>query len=306
MNKREMKKICILKGGDSSERKISLITGKSYADALKSSEYGVWEFDFNGDIYNLISHLKIENPCCVVNALHGGSGENGNIQSLLNLMKIPYTHSGVLASSISMDKYISGNLLAQNGIQVPKNMLISWKEFIKNPNFPTPFIIKPVDGGSSNGVYIIEDTAVLYDIDWVFGRNVYVNEYVPGLELTVGIINNKAVEVTNIAVESGFYDYNNKYNAGRSYHELPAKIPSSIRKQAMELAERAHNLFGCRGVSRVDFRYNDVTQELFMLELNTQPGMTPVSLLPEQARYVGMSFDELAQLMIEQSCYDGM
>lgn len=301
---KKFKKICVLEGGNSSEREVSLSSSKSYSSALSSCGYDVCEFDFSGDVYDLVSYLKKEKPCCILNGLHGGSGENGNVQSILNLLKIPYTHSGVLASSIAMDKYVSGRLFEQNGIKAPKTKLEKWDDFINNPNFPCPFVIKPVDGGSSAGVYIIEDVAMLCEVDWIYGDKVLVSEYIPGLELSVGVLDGKALDVTNITVQDGFYDYKHKYETGYSAHEIPAKIPDSIREEAMASAEKAHLLAGCRAISRSDFRYNNITNELFILEINTQPGMTPTSLLPEQAKYRGMSFETLVNWLVEQATYD--
>ncbi len=303
---KKFKKICVLKGGDSPEREVSLSSSKCYSEALLSCGYKVCELDFTGDIHALILYLKKENPCCVLNGLHGGSGENGNVQSILNLLKIPYTHSGVLASSIAMDKHTSGKLFEKNGIRIPKTRLEKWNHFIKSPDFSCPFVIKPVDAGSSAGVYIIEDIAMLSEVNWIYGDKVLISEYIPGLELSVGVLDGKSLEVTNIKVQNGFYDYNNKYSVegGDSAHEIPAKIPESIRKEAMTWAETAHSLIGCRGISRTDFRYNNITNELFALEINTQPGMTPTSLLPEQAKYNGTSFDSLVNWIVEQATYD--
>ena len=303
---KKFKKICVLKGGDSVEREVSFNSSELCSKALLSCGYNVCEFDFTGDVYELVSYLKKKEPCCVFNALHGGSGENGNVQSVLNFMKIPYTHSGVLASSLGMDKYISQNLFELNGIRVPKTKLKKWDDFVKNPDFPCPFVIKPLNEGSSAGVYIIEDAAMLCEIDWTYGEKVLVSEYIPGLELTVGTLDGKPIEVTNITVPNGFYDYNNKYSiaGGDSFHEIPAKIPESIRKEAMKWAEKAHELIGCRGISRSDFRYNNVTNKLFFLELNTQPGMTALSLVPEQAKYKGMSYEQLVEWIVERATYD--
>jgi D-alanine-D-alanine ligase len=299
-----VKKICLLKGGNSFERDVSLVSAKECAIAIRQSGYEICEFDFTGDVMALILHIQEEKPDCVFNALHGGSGENGNVQSILNFLQIPYTHSGVMASSIAMHKYISGKLFQSNGIRIPKNSFEKWHDFIKKPDLPCPFVIKPVNSGSSDGVHIINYAAELYDISWEYGDMVLVSEYIPGLELTVSMLNDKPLAVTNIITSTGFYDYKNKYTAGQTFHEIPARIPDDIQKEALEVAAKAHNLIGCRGVSRSDFRYNDVTRELFLLEVNTQPGMTPLSLLPEQAKFVGISFEKLIQYMIEQSCYD--
>lgn len=303
MNK-NFKKICTLKGGISTEREISLLSGQAMAEAARSLGYDVDEFDFTGDVFALISHLKEINPDCVINGLHGKGGEDGNIQALLNFMKIPYTHSDVLASSVGMDKRISESIFKHKGILVPKARLFAWKDFQKSPDFPLPFVVKPVDGGSSCGVYIINKPSDLEGINWTFGDNVYVSEYIPGLELSVGVLNGQALEVTNIVVKSGFYDYTNKYTDGTAIHELPANLPEKIRAEAMAAAEQTHAILGCRGTTRTDFRYNDVTEELFVLEINTQPGMTRLSLVPEQAKYVGISFEQLIETLIQDARYD--
>ncbi|MDR2682210.1 MAG: D-alanine--D-alanine ligase [Holosporaceae bacterium] len=299
-----MKKICVLKGGDSFEREVSLVSAKECTSAIRQLGYETCEFDFTGDIMDLILHIQQEKPDCVFNSLHGGSGENGNVQAILNFLRVPYTHSGVMASSIAMHKYLSGNLFECNGIRVPKNNFERWDDFVKKPDFPCPFVIKPVDSGSSDGVHIINDPSELNDIVWEYGDMVLVSDYIPGLELTVGLLNDKPLAVTNIISSIGFYDYQNKYTAGKTFHEIPAHVPDFIQQEALQVAEKAHKLIGCRCVSRSDFRYNDVTQELFLLEVNTQPGMTPLSLLPEQAKFVGISFEKLIQCMIEQSSYD--
>ncbi|GHU16358.1 D-alanine--D-alanine ligase [Alphaproteobacteria bacterium] len=301
---RNIRKVCVLKGGDSFERDVSLMSAKGCVNAVQELGCEVCDFDFTGDIAALISHVKWEKPDCVFNALYGGSGENGNIQSLLNFLKVPYSHSGVVASSVAMNKYISCELFGSNGIRVPRSRLEKWTDFIKKPDFMCPFVIKPVDSGSSEGVYIINNYSELSNIKWTYNDIVFVSEYIPGLELTTAVLNDEALEVTNIITTSGFYDYNNKYTDGGAVHEIPANIPDFVRHEAMSSALKAHKLLGCRCTSRSDFRYNDVTKELFLLEVNTQPGLTSLSLLPEQAKFVGIPFNKLIQYMIEQSTYD--
>lgn len=304
--KRNFKKICVLKGGFSTEREISLLSGSGMADAARFLGYDVSEFDFTGNVYALLAFLKAENPDCIINGLHGAGGEDGNIQSVLNFLKIPYTHSGVLASSIAMNKYASGLIFNQNGVRTPKSRKCDWRDFKDNLDFPLPFVIKPVNEGSSCGVYIIKKFSDLDKVNWAYRNEVYISEYIPGLELSVGVLSGRALEVTNIIVESSFYDYKSKYTKGRARHEIPANISPKIRKEALESAEKIHKLLGCRGVSRTDFRYNDVTDELFALEINTQPGMSPLSLVPEQARHVGISFEELTDRLIQEAAYDEM
>ncbi|MDR2766440.1 MAG: D-alanine--D-alanine ligase [Holosporaceae bacterium] len=298
-------KVCLLKGGDSQEREISLLTAKECLLALSELGYDSHDYDFSGDVGELVDHLKTDPPDCVLNALHGGSGENGNVQALLNLMKIPYSHSGVAASAMAMDKRISRRLFASNGLRIPEGFVKKWDEFKANPTMDYPFVVKEIDGGSSAGVYVVNDVKALQAIEWKYKNNeVLVEKYIPGLELSVSVLNNNPVAVTNIVVSNGFYDYRNKYSTGCSFHEIPAKIPEKVRKLAMEYAMTAHAALGCRWISRSDFRYDHVADELCILEVNTQPGMTKLSLVPEQAKYVGISFNQLVQWIVEEACYD--
>lgn len=304
--KKDFRKICVLKGGISTERDISLLSGAGMAEAARHLGYEVSEFDFRGDIIALCKFIKENSPDCIINGLHGAGGEDGNIKAVLNFLKIPYTHSGVAASSVGMNKSLSELIFQHNGIRVPRAKLYKWEEFRANPDFPLPFVIKPVNGGSSCGVFIIKDVTELNDINWTYGETVYVTEYIPGLELSCGVLDGKALGVTNIIVRNGFYDYENKYTDGAATHELPANIPAEIRDEAERLAEKAHQLLGCKGLTRTDFRYNDVTRELYVLEINTQPGMSPMSLVPEQAKYVGISFDQLVARLIDKADYEEM
>jgi D-alanine-D-alanine ligase len=203
-----------------------------------------------------------------------------------------------------MHKYISCNLFEHAGIAVAKSKLESWRYLVKHPTFKYPFVVKPVDSGSSDSIYVINRATDLAAIEWKHGDTVLISEYIPGLELTVGVLDGVALEVTNIIIKSGFFDYNNKYSEGKAFHEIPANVPCFIRKKAMDYALMAHTLLGCRGISRTDFRYNDVTQELFALELNSQPGLTSLSLLPEQASFIGIPFERLLQRMLELASID--
>lgn len=302
--KKDFQKICVLKGGISTEREISLLSGAGMATAARSLGYDVTEFDFIGDVTVLVAFLKENSPDCILNGLHGAGGEDGNIQAVLNFLKIPYTHSGVTASSVGMNKQISEMIFKHHGIRVPRGQLFQWEEFRKNPDFPLPFVIKPVNGGSSCGVFIIKEISELNGINWTYGDTVYVTEYIPGLELSAGVLDGKALGVTNIIVKNGFYDYENKYTDGGATHELPANIPAEARDEAARIAEQTHAILGCKGVTRTDFRYNDVTDELFVLEINTQPGMSPLSLVPEQAKYAGISFEQLVGRLIATSDYE--
>ncbi len=300
----ENEKVCLVYGGDSSEREISIISGRAYFNALNRLNYDVLEIDFNGNLDELCNKITAFSPKCIVNGLHGGSGENGNIQSVFNLLKIPYTHSGVVASSIAMDKYMFGMLCKGCGLPVPENMLVS-KQKLNEILMDFPYVIKPVDGGSSVGVYIIFNENDIKNIEWSYGEHAIVQKYIPGRELTVGLVGNKSLAVTEIITASGFYDYKNKYVSKNTRHVLPANINVGIADKLMKYAELVYSTVGCRGAARVDFRYDEEHNEIYILEINTQPGMTEVSLLPEQAQKQGMSFDSLVKWMVEHSCYDG-
>ena len=202
-----------------------------------------------------------------------------------------------------MDKFISGTIFEKYGIPVPETKIVNASE-LTTQLMPFPYVVKPIDGGSSIGVYIIKSEQDLKNIDWTFGEKAMVQKYIPGRELTVGIFADKALEVTEIVPKNGFYDYKNKYSDGATMHILPAPISSAARAKIMGYAEMAHKALGCRGASRVDFRYDENADEMYILEINTQPGMTPLSLFPEQAKMKGISFEELIKWMVDNSCYD--
>lgn len=301
----KFKKICLLKGGISTEREVSLASAKEFAEALRELQYDFVEFDFLGDYAAMSRFLRAESVDCVLNGLHGGVGEDGNVQAVLDFMRMPYTHSGVIASALAMNKKLSREMFAKNGLPIAEGRVVEWKSFLQNPDFEYPFVVKEIDGGSSAGVFIVNNSEELHEINWKYDDNVLIEKYIPGRELTVGVMSGAALEVTEIFVKTGFYDYHNKYASGGSFHELPAKIPENIRKQVMEMALKAHNVLGCREISRSDFRYDDKEGKLYILEVNSQPGMTKTSLLPEQAKFVGISFNELVQYMIEEAaCFD--
>lgn len=297
------KRICVVFGGNSTEREVSLITGKAYVKALKKLKYDVVELDVNNNVIDIVNKISEIRPACIVNGLHGGAGENGNWQAIFNLLKIPYTHSGVTASSMAMNKFISGAIFEKYGIPIPKTKIIS-SERVKEQCMPFPYVIKPIDGGSSVGVYIINSKEELISLEWNYGDTAMVQEYIPGRELTVGIVEEKALAVTEIVPKNGFYDYKTKYSEGAANHILPADISQDIRERVMCYAEIAYKALGCRGAARVDFRYNDSKDEVYILEINTQPGMTELSLLPEQVKFRGGSFQGLVQWMIENACCD--
>lgn len=299
-----MKKICLLYGGESTERSVSLSSYPKIRDTLNELGYEVSCVDPKDGIIQLISELNEFKPNCVFNGLYGGYGESGEIQSILNLLRIPYTHSGVTASRLALDKSVSDIIFREHRIPTPKTAVVAPDDIRNISNFQYPYVIKPVSGGSSVGVYIITCETDLEKISWEFSDNAIAQEYIPGRELTVGILNGKALAVTEITPKTGFYNYETKYSNGMAEHILPAKISKNDMQSIMRYAESAYNAFGCRGIARADFRYNDQTSEIYILEVNTQPGMTELSLFPEQAKYLGISFSDLIKIMVDQACYD--
>lgn len=300
-----MKKICLLYGGESTERDVSLSSHAKLHESL--SKIGiVKDFDTINGISSMVKLLDDFKPDCVFNGLYGGYGENGEIQSLLNLMKIPYTHSGVTTSRLAMDKFLSSIIFEKYNIPTPKTKIVKPEEIklLNDGAIEYPFVIKPECGGSSVGVYIINSAADLEKVEWPFHDLVLVQEYIPGRELTVGVLNGKALAVTEISPNVGFYDYKTKYSDGMAMHILPAEISVHATERIMKYAELVYKHFGCRGIARVDFRYDEKEDIAYVLEINTQPGMTEMSLFPEQAKYRGISFQKLIEMVVEQACYD--
>jgi len=299
--------VAVLMGGWSSEREVSLVSGKACADALKRVGYRVTEVDVGRDLAAVLTALK---PDVAFNALHGPWGEDGCVQGVLEVLGIPYTHSGVLASAMAMDKDKSKAVLKAAGVPVPGGGLFDRHEVAKRHVIEPPYVVKPNAEGSSVGVYLVREGANGFvtevgSPDWRYGDEVMVEPYVAGKELCVTVIGEasgpRALTVTDITPAKGFYDYEAKYAPGGSTHELPARLPAAIFERCLREAERAHAAMGCRGVSRSDFRYDDVKDVLVLLEINTQPGMTPTSLAPEQAAYVGMDFESLVRWMVEDA-----
>ena len=295
------KKVLVLMGGFSAEREVSLVSGQGVAEALKKCGYAVVAHNLR-DVKEFIGVLEAERPDVVFNALHGNWGEDGEIQGLLDLMQVPYTHSGLLASALGMDKFLTKEICRDLGIKVVNGERMSVKVFREMAGaLPMPYVVKPVSDGSSVGVFIVHTVADLaqvhYDSD---DLEVLVERYVPGQELTCAVIGDKAYAVTELRPKVKFYDYHNKYTAGATEHILPAEIPEEAAETCMHYAERLHKALGCRAVSRCDFRYNPEDGVVF-LEINTHPGMTPLSLVPEQAKYAGISYEELCQMLVEAS-----
>lgn len=301
------KHVAVLMGGLSSERPVSLSSGNACAAALEGEGFKVTRVDVGRDIGRVLEDLK---PDVAFNALHGPFGEDGTIQGVLEYLEIPYTHSGVLASALAMDKNQAKIVAAQAGIPVAEAMVMNRFDIGNTHPMAPPYVVKPVREGSSFGVVIVrEDMShppqILTSSEWRYGDVVMVERYVAGRELTCGVMDGKVLGVTEIVpLGHSFYDYDSKYAAGGSQHVLPAQISPKIYQKIQSLALKAHQAIGCRGVSRSDFRYDDRFSEdgdLMWLELNNQPGMTPTSLLPEMAAHAGYSFGEFVSWMVEDA-----
>ncbi|MGF1611184.1 MAG: D-alanine--D-alanine ligase [Kiloniellales bacterium] len=304
------KSVAVLMGGFSAEREVSLVSGKACVKALREAGYGVSEIDVGRDLDALLKALT-PRPDAIFNALHGRWGEDGCIQGILEYLAIPYTHSGVLASALAMDKPIAKQVFAAAGLRCPEGIVAGRAAVLGGDVLPRPYVVKPFNEGSSVGVHIVQpgdNESPFGNEPWRFGETVLVERYVPGRELTVGVMGDRSLTVTEIRPKQGFYDYAAKYTEDRAVHDVPARIPGKVYDQALAMAKAAHDALGCRGVSRADFRYDDTggePGELYLLEVNTQPGMTPLSLVPEQAAYVGLSFTELCSWMVEHAACDG-
>jgi len=303
-----MKKVVVLAGGVSSEKEISLLTGQAVFDALLKAGYDAYLLKVTDDIEKLVSELKQLNPDVVFNALHGKFGEDGNMQGLLNLMRIPYTHSGVLSSAIGMNKWVTKKIVAQVGVPIAPDKIVGLDDLKHQNTLPYPYVVKPIDEGSSIGVHIIENKTQeeLLIQNWPFGGGMVLMEsYIQGREMTVNVINGRALVVTELVPHDGFYDYRHKYQAGQTQHLVPAPIDGKDALKLMEYAQKAHDALKCKGVSRCDFRYDDTDKtkpaKIVFLEINTQPGMTNLSLLPEAAKYAGISYENLVSLLVEEA-----
>lgn len=301
------KRIALLMGGWSAEREVSLVSGKACADALERRGHQVARIDLKRDLGALLSALDSKADV-VFNALHGRWGEDGNIQGVLNILGIPYTHSGVLASALAMDKPMAKRLFEAAGIPCPGGVMATPRDIRAGKAIERPYVVKPIDEGSSVGVHIVrEGDNVLPLDDLPPDRPVLVEPYIPGRELTVSVMGDRALGVTELRPHEGFYDFTAKYTDGKTTHLCPAPVSEDIAQLAMKYAVDAHQALGCRGVTRADFRYDDTRGgpgELYMLEINTQPGMTPLSLVPEQAAHAGFSFADLVDWMVENAACD--
>jgi len=300
-------RVAVLHGGVSAEREVSLATGVQVVAALRVAGFAVTPIEVTRDLGAVIAALQESAPDVVFNALHGRFGEDGCIQGVLDWMGLPYTHSGVRASSLAMDKEAAKAAFAAAGLPVAASRVVSPEELEAQDPLPRPYVVKPVNEGSSVGVAILRDgdnrrTEIARA--WSFDRRIMVESFIPGRELTVAVMGDRALEVTEIDTGHIFYDYDAKYAEGGSHHTLPAPVHHSVRAQALDIALRAHQALGCRGVSRADLRYDDTGGEpgkLFLLEVNTQPGMTRTSLVPEQAAHVGIAFSDLCAWMVREA-----
>ena len=298
------KHVAVLMGGWSAEREVSLRSGKACADALTRLGYHVTPIDVTPEIAAALTAMK---PDVALNVLHGRPGEDGTLQGLLEILGIAYTHSGVLASALAMQKQYAKALFRAAGVPVAEDRVLSRFEAAKAHVMAPPYVVKPVAEGSSVGVYIVTEEhphppQELYRDDWPFGDTVMVERYIPGKELTCAVLGDRVLDVIEIVPATRFYDYEAKYAAGGSKHLLPAPILPNVYQEVRRLSLAAHSALGCRGVSRADFRYDDLgTGKLACLEVNTQPGMTETSLVPELAAYAGITFDELVQWMVEDA-----
>jgi D-alanine-D-alanine ligase len=298
--------VAVLMGGWSSERPVSLSSGNACADALEAGGFRVTRLDVARDVAEKLARLK---PDVALNALHGPFGEDGCIQGVLEILKIPYTHSGVLASALAMNKPKAKDVMMAAGVAVPEGVLVDRLTAAKSHVMEPPYVVKPPNEGSSLGVIIIKEDArhppqELFSDQWPYGDTVMVERYVAGRELTCAVLGGEPLGVIEILTDQRFYDYDAKYRPGGSRHVLPAPVSPNIYQRVRMLARDAHRALGCRGVSRADFRYDERLQGsdgLFCLEVNTVPGMTATSLVPEMAAHAGMDFRALLRWMVEDA-----
>jgi D-alanine-D-alanine ligase len=305
-----MTRVTVLLGGLSSEREVSLSSGREIASALREGGFEVTTLDPGPDLGAVVAGLVASRPDVVFNALHGRFGEDGSIQGVLDWMGLPYTHSGLRASAVAMDKAAAKAAFAAAGLPVAPHRLLEAAELAEADPLPLPYVVKPVREGSSVGVYILrerDNRRAEIAATWNWGE-IIAEPFIPGRELTVAVMENRALAVTEIATGHAFYDYDAKYADGGSHHTIPAAVPDAVRDRAMVVAVAAHAALGCRGISRADFRWDDSrpgAEGLILLEVNTQPGMTPTSLVPEQAAYCGIPFPELCAWMVRHARHDG-
>jgi len=296
------KHIAVLMGGWSPERDVSLVSGAQCAAALRTLGHRVSEVDVTRRLDKQLAEVK---PDICFNALHGVGGEDGEVQGLLEVLEIPYTHSGVRASALAMDKHLSKQVFATAGLPIAPSELVAKGSVTDHPMQP-PYVVKPVNQGSSVGIEIVTDGSnhlpdSLSETGWAFDGMAMVEKYVAGRELTCAVMGDEVLDVMEIVPSNGWYDYRAKYDEGGSSHECPARIDDTLGALIRDISLQAHILLGCRGVTRSDFRYDPALDDLVLLEINTQPGMTPVSLVPEMAAHRGIDFTQLVQWIVEDA-----
>ncbi len=299
--------VAVLMGGWSNERPVSLMSGNGVADALEKVGYKVTRVDMDRNVAQVLAGLR---PDVVFNALHGVPGEDGSVQGMLDLMGIKYTHSGMVTSVIAIDKELTKQCLVPAGIPMPKGTIVASESLYAGDPLPRPYVLKPVNEGSSVGVAIVKtDSNYGNPIareakgPWQEFETLLAEPFIKGRELTVAVLGDKALAVTELKPKSGFYDFDAKYTDGLTEHICPAQIPADVEKFMLDTALKAHRLLGCKGASRTDYRWDDELglDGIFVLETNTQPGMTALSLVPEQAKYVGISYEQLVDIIVKEA-----
>jgi D-alanine-D-alanine ligase len=299
--------VAVLMGGWSNERPVSLMSGNGVADALEKVGYKVSRVDMDRNVAQVLTALR---PDVVFNALHGVPGEDGSVQGMLDLMDIKYTHSGMVTSVIAIDKELTKQRLVPAGIPMPKGTMVDSETLFSADPLPRPYVLKPVNEGSSVGVAIVTENSnygnpISRDAKgpWQEFATLLAEPFIKGRELTVAVLGDKALCVTELKPKSGFYDFDAKYTDGLTEHICPAEIPDDIAQYMLDVALDAHRLLGCKGASRTDFRWDDELGKngVFVLETNTQPGMTPLSLVPEQAQHVGISYEQLVDMIVKEA-----
>lgn len=297
------KKVLLVYGGFSAEREVSLSSKNDIASALKSKGYTVIEHNLT-DVWAFLDILKNEKPDVVYNGLYGNWGEDGEIQGLLDMLQIPYTHSGLKASALGMDKYLTKLLASAAGVKVAQGEKTTAAAYLQNgTKVPYPYVVKPVCDGSSVGVYIVHNAEEAKNVTYTDSNlPLLIEQYIAGRELTAMCLNGKANVITELKTDCSFYDYQAKYTSGKTHHILPADLPEDVAEACKHYTETVYNALGCRSVARCDFRYNE-EDGVVLLEINTNPGMTALSLVPEQAKYLGISFEDLCDILVKNAAY---
>lgn len=299
--------VAVLMGGWSSEREVSLTSGRAVVKALRQEGFKVSEIDVDRNLATTLTALK---PDVAFNALHGPYGEDGTVQGLLEIIGIPYTHSGVLASALAMNKPMAKDVWRNHGLPMANGQVVHRSAFRAGPVMPFPYVIKPLNEGSSVGVHIVfngDNYQPQDDATWHFGEHVLVEQYIPGREIQIAVMGDRVLGAIEIKAHGRFYDYEAKYTDGKATHLMPAPLPKDIYDEICAQALKAHQTLGCRGVTRSDWRYDDTeggSGKFYLLEINTQPGMTPLSLVPEIAAHQGISFGQLVRWMVEDASCD--